>query len=186
MNKAQTIAAILLLGASATVSAGGHHGAGAGPGDGMFMGGNKEMGIPPKLAEKLNLSEQQQQDLLALTGLYGPRFKEIAERGKADRQTLAAMAPDDPSYGDYAGRVSQEAGLAAAESVTLMTELQSNVYALLDEAQQVEYMAMRVEMREKMQARREAMREGDGRPRFKHGDCPCKTEGGDANASDGG
>ncbi len=189
MNKAQTFTAILLLAMSATALAGGHRGAGVGPGDGMFMGGGDgSMGIPPKLAERLNLSEQQQQDMLALTGLYGPRLKEIADRGKADRQTLAAMAPDDPSYGDYAGRVSQEAGLAAAESVTLMTELQSNIYALLDEEQQAEYMAMRVEMRERMEARRDAMREG-GMP-HKHGDCTHHAEmhsdDTDADASGGG
>jgi hypothetical protein len=190
MNKGQTFTATLLLVVSATVLAGGHHGAG----DGMFMGGGEGMGVPPRLAEKLNLSEQQQQDLLALMALYGPRFKQIAERGKADRELLAALAPDDSAYGEYSARVSQEAGLAAAESVTLLTELQSNIYALLNEEQQANYMDMRAGLRERMQTWREGSREGGMRPhhkhehdKYEHGNCPHHAEkhAGDENNAEG-
>ena len=93
--------------------------------------------------------------------LYGPRFKQIAERGKADRQTLMALAPNDPAYNELSARVSQEAGLAAAEVVTLMTELQSNLFALLSEEQQAKFMQLRAENRQRMEEKREQWRDGE-------------------------
>ncbi|MGI9289948.1 MAG: Spy/CpxP family protein refolding chaperone [Gammaproteobacteria bacterium] len=149
--------------------AGGHTG-------GSAMQSGEGMGIPPKLAEELDLSQQQQQDLLALTQLYAPRIKEVAERGKADRERLALMAPDDSGYSVLSAEVSQEAGLAAAEVVTLMTELQANLYALLSEDQQAKYLALREEQRAKMEAKREAWENGE-RPEHKHGEqCPHHAE----------
>jgi hypothetical protein len=151
------VALVAALFWSASTLAGGHHGGG-------MMQGADGMGIPPRLVEKLNLSEQQKQDFLTLTGLYGPRFKEIAKRGQADRETLAALAPDAPDYGELSARVSQEAGLAAAEVVILMTELQTNVYALLNEEQQAEYLSMRAALRQRMEDKRASWEAGERPP----------------------
>jgi hypothetical protein len=177
------MAALLLSG---SVLAGGHTGGG-----GMQMHGGEGMGIPPRLAEKLDLTNQQQQDLVALMGLYGPRIKAIAERGKADREALVAVAPDDAAYGELSARVSQEAGLAAAEVVILLTELQTNLYALLNTDQQAKYLAMRTDMQQRMQERRESWQQGDrpghhGKHSGKHGDgeqCPHHAEKHGAEAS---
>jgi Spy/CpxP family protein refolding chaperone len=121
----------------------------------MGMGMHKEMGMMPRMGEKLGLSEAQKQDMAALMEMYGPRFKELAARGKADREALMAMAPDDAGYGELTAAVSQEAGLAAAEAVTLMSELQGTVYALLTPEQQVKYLELRAAQKEKMREHRE-------------------------------
>jgi Spy/CpxP family protein refolding chaperone len=158
------VAGLLLSGA---VFAGGHKGPGSSMGSGMGSGmgagmhGAEGMGMPAKLAEKLDLSEQQKQDFLTLMELYAPRFKEIAARGKAEREALITTAPDAATYAELAARVSQEAGLAAAEVVTLMAELQSNVYALLNSKQQAKYLALRDEQQQRMQDRRERWQNGE-------------------------
>jgi hypothetical protein len=162
------VAGLLLSGA---VFAGGHKGPGSSMGSGMGSGmgagmgagmhGAEGMGMPTKLAEKLDLSEQQKQDFLTLMELYAPRFKEIAARGKAEREALITTAPDAATYAELAARVSQEAGLAAAEVVTLMAELQSNVYALLNSKQQAKYLALRDEQQQRMQDRRERWQNGE-------------------------
>jgi protein CpxP len=156
---------VLLLSGTAfagahTSSPGGGHGSGHGPGG---MG----MSMMPKMAEKLGLSEAQKQDMAALVEMYQPRFKAIAARGKADREALLAMAPDDPAYGELTASVSQEAGLAAAEVVTLMSELQGNVYALLSTEQQAKYLELRASQKAKMQEHRDRRKEcmsKDGAP----------------------
>jgi hypothetical protein len=66
-----------------------------------------------------------------------------------------AMAPDDAGYDKLTAAVSQEAGLAAAEAVTLLSELQGTVYALLTPEQQVKYLELRAAQKEKMQEYRE-------------------------------
>ena len=121
----------------------------------MGMGMNKGMGMLPRMGEKLDLSEAQKQDMAALMEMYGPRFKALAARGKADREALMAMAPDDPGYGALTVAVSKEAGLAAAEAVTLMSELQGTVYALLTPEQQAKYIELRAAQKDKMKSHRE-------------------------------
>jgi Spy/CpxP family protein refolding chaperone len=141
-----------------SVYAGGHRGGGAGPGAGKAPGSMQHMG---KLAEKLDLSEAQKKDFAALLEMYRPRFEALAKRGKADRETLLAMAPDDAAYGSLTSKVSDEAGKAAAESVVLMAELQGLVYALLTAEQQQSYLEVRAEQRTRMQELHE-QRQQDG------------------------
>ena len=153
----------------------------------MGMGMHKEMGMLPRMGEKLGLSEAQKQDMAALMEMYGPRFKELAARGKADREALMAMAPDDPGYGELTAAVSKEAGLAAAEAVTLLGELQGNVYALLTPEQQTKYLELRAAQKEKMREHRERRKEcmsKDGDPAAcmhkgakGKGKCPHKAKG---------
>jgi len=112
---------------------------------------------------QLDLSEQQKQDMAALMQVYGPRFKEIAERGKAARQALLQMAPDADDYDAQVAAVSKEAGNSAAEVVTLLGELQTNAYALLTPEQQAEFQALKVKLRDKRdewQAKRAEARKG--------------------------
>ncbi|MCP4090465.1 MAG: hypothetical protein GY746_11860 [Gammaproteobacteria bacterium] len=121
---------------------------------GGYASGGMHMGMLPRMGEKLGLSEAQKQDMAALMEMYGPRFKELASRGKADREALMAMAPDDSAYGELTAVVSNEAGLAASEAVTLMSELQGNVYALLKPEQQAKYLELRTAQKDKMQSYR--------------------------------
>jgi protein CpxP len=154
---------VLLLLLSGSAFAGAHT---SSPGGGHGPGG-MGMSMMPKMAEKLGLSEAQKQDMAALVEMYQPRFKAIAARGKADREALLAMAPDDPAYGELTASVSQEAGLAAAEVVTLMSELQGNVYALLSPEQQAKYLELRASQKAKMQEHRDRRKEcmnKDGAP----------------------
>jgi hypothetical protein len=151
-------------------------------------GGHKAGGMPgemrhmERLGQKLDLSGSQQQDFAALMGLYQPRFMELAKRGEADRKVLLTLAPNDASYNEMVARVSQEAGLAAAEAVVLLGELQGTVYALLTSDQQAKYLQLRNEQQQRMQNMRD--KSAGGRPMMHHkghhGDpeqCDGKHEG---------
>jgi len=145
----------------------GHHGMSKG------MGMDGGMGMLPRMGEKLGLSEAQKTDLAALLEMYRPRFKQIATRGKEDRAALLAMAPDDSEYAELSARVSQEAGLAAAEVVTLLAELQGTVYALLTSEQQATYLELRASQKERMQNRRDRYKQGNHhKPGQHHGPPP--------------
>ncbi len=150
----------------------GHHGMSKGMGMGMDGG----MGMLSRMGEKLGLSETQKTDLAALLELYRPRFKQIAARGKQDRAALLTMAPDDSDYAELSARVSQEAGLAAAEVVTLLAELQGTVYALLTPEQQAEYLELRASREQRMQDRRERYQQGNHhKPGKHHGSPPASS-----------
>jgi len=136
----------------------GHHGGQGGP-----------MAMFERMGDELALTETQKQDLASLMQIYAPRMKELAQRGEDSRKAIMGMAPDDPYYNVEADKLSQQAGASAAEMVTLLTELQTNAYALLTAEQQAKYMALRTEQMQRMeqrkaemQARREAGEPGYG------------------------
>ncbi len=101
---------------------------------------------------ELQLNETQKQEMASLMGIYGPRFKEMRERGAADRRALLLAAPDAPDYRDLTERVSVETARAAAEAVVLLAELQANAYALLDPEQQATYRRLKEQAEERRQA----------------------------------
>lgn len=146
---------------------------------------DKSGGRPDFLAE-FALSDNQQQDMAALLQLYQPRLAEIRKRGEARRQELIATAPDDPSYTLLSDDVAAEAGSSAREVVVLLTELQTNVYNLLNSDQQAQYNGMRDSMLARLDAyaqEREAARQAgeDGNP-FGFGDKDGTRERGEPHA----
>jgi len=145
----------------------GHHGGHDGP-----------MGMLGGMGDELALTETQKQDLAALMQIYGPRMKELASSGADSRRAIMGMAPDDPSYNIEAEKLSQQAGAAAAEMVTLLTELQTNAYALLTPEQQAKYLALRAEQMQRMEQRKAEMqaRRAAGEPGYWRGHGPGKHE----------
>lgn len=109
--------------------------------------------------ERLDLSEQQKQEMGTLLELYRPRIQQLVERGQADRESLMAMAPDDPAYDIRVAEVSQDVSSAAAEMVVLLAELQENAYALLTPEQQATFRELQAQMQEKRSQMREKLRE---------------------------
>lgn len=112
---------------------------------------------------KLGLDDAQKQEMASLFGIYQPRFRELAERGKPNREALLLAAPDSPEYDTLVGKVSQGAAATAGEVVVLLAELQENAYALLTPEQQEKYRQLKVEARdraeEKLAAKRAARKE---------------------------
>ena len=108
--------------------------------------------------EKLALSPSQKQDMASLMTIYQPRFKELHERGRDDREALLNAAPDADGYSALAYKVSVDAGQTASEVVVLLAELQANAYALLTEEQQAEYRALKVKAMERREQLREKVR----------------------------
>lgn len=156
---------------ASSAMAGGHLGGGSPDGAG-------EMRLMEKMGADLNLTENQKKDFAALLELYRPRFEEIARRGSADRKKLLEAAPDAPDYTVLAEQVSAEAGRAAAETVTLLAELQGLVYALLSADQRERYLQLRAERRAKMQEYRDKKAAGDYEHDMHHKCGHCNHEEG--------
>jgi Spy/CpxP family protein refolding chaperone len=138
------------------------HGDKAGPHHGNHhgsKGGMDGMQMFERMGEEMALSDDQKQQLAALSEMYRPRFEELMQRGTESRQALLTMAPDDPAYNTTASEMSQLASLTAAEMVTLIAELQANAYALLTTEQQAEYLQLRAQQRAKMEAKKAEMEE---------------------------
>lgn len=109
-----------------------------------------------------DLSDTQQQDIGALLQLYQPRLVEIRARGEARRRELLATAPDDPSYSVLSDDVAAEAASSAREVVVLLTDLQTNVFNLLNSVQQARYNELRDTMLARLESyaqQREAARQ---------------------------
>ena len=124
----------------------------------------------------LQLSDAQQQEMGALMGIYGPRFKELRERGEADRRALLMAVPDAANYRELSERVSEEAASAAQEAVILLAELQANAYALLSVEQQAEYRRLKAQAEERRQAYMNKASSGKGYSRKARHGC-AGTEG---------
>jgi hypothetical protein len=131
-----------------------HHGVASGDG-----AGPDGMQFFDRMGEKLSLSDDQKQQLLALLEMYRPRIQELLERGDVAGRDLMAMAPDDPKYGARSAELSQLASLSAAEMVILMSELQANAYALLSTEQKARYMELRAEQQARMEQKKAEMEE---------------------------
>jgi len=115
------------------------------------------MAMFENMGDELALTDAQKQEMAALLQIYGPRMKELAERGADSRRAFMGMAPDDPGYNIEADKLGQQAGASATELVALLTELQTNAYALLTPEQQAKYMALRTEQMQRMEQRKAEM-----------------------------
>ncbi|MDP6436740.1 MAG: Spy/CpxP family protein refolding chaperone [Gammaproteobacteria bacterium] len=140
-----------------------------------FGGPRGGMDMMPGFGKEIDLSDEQKEEMAALMGIYGPRLKELRERGDAKRKELMALAPDDPAYDDLTEDVSEDVGKAAAELVVLLAEMQANAYGILTDEQQAKYLELRASSKERMQERRDAWRERreqyrGKRGKHKHGD----------------
>ena len=132
-------------------------------------GGPGGMGMMPGMGKDFGLTEDQKQEMAALMGIYGPRLKELRERGDAKRKELMALAPDDPAYDDLTEEVSKDVGKAAAELVVLLAEMQANAYGILTDEQQAKYLELRASSKERMQEMRGKWGERRKHHRGKHG-----------------
>ena len=92
--------------------------------------------------------------------MYRPRFQALRQQNQGSFSELMTLAPNDPAYNELAAELSQQASATAGELITLLTELQSNAYALLNADQQEAFLKLRAERREAMQA----PPSGDARP----------------------
>jgi len=137
-----------------------HGGEGCPHGKGSAGGHHGGMGMFEHMGQKLELSESQKQEMAALMQMYGPRFKELMQKGAASREAIMNIPPDDSGYAVHAAELSKQAGESAAEAVTLLTEMQSNFYALLDYEQKARYLELRKQHQAKMEARRAAKESG--------------------------
>ena len=88
----------------------------------------------PGMGKDFGLTEDQKQEMAALMGIYGPRLKELRERGDAKRKELMALAPDDPAYDDLTEDLQSSADRIAGRALPhpeLLTDVATNLAEML-------------------------------------------------------
>jgi Spy/CpxP family protein refolding chaperone len=145
----------------------------------IYHGKHEQNVAKPDFLAEFDLADAQKQDIAALMQLYQPRLQEISNRGEARRRELLATAPDDPSYSVLSDDVAAEAASSAREVVVLLTELQTNVYNLLNSDQRARYNEQRDTMLARLESyaqQREATRQsGESGQPFGFGDMQGGT-----------
>lgn len=106
----------------------------------------------------LELTEKQKQEFATLLQLYQPRVTELRKRGEAARQQLLSTIPGAIEYSALVDEVAAEASRTAGELVVLLSELQSNAYALLTPAQQSQWQELKLDLRPALLEKRMSQR----------------------------
>lgn len=88
-----------------------------------------------RMADELNLSEEQRSSLEAVIGEFQPSWDELRKRVSAGRMKMMTLNPNDPEYASVTEELSREAAALAGEMVTLTSNFQARTYDLLNEEQ---------------------------------------------------
>ena len=102
------------------------------PGGGF--GGPEEM--IGRMAEHLDLDEQQRQQVENVMQAAKPEFESLRERANANRQAVRALDVNDPDYGSMLQNLSAESGEIAADLTLLTGRVRADVHGILTVEQQ--------------------------------------------------
>ena len=111
-----------------------HNGGFKGPRGFRRPGGMDGRGLL-RMADELNLSEEQRTSLQAVIGEFQPSWDGLRKRASAGRMKMMALNPNDPEYTSVTEELSREAAALAGEMVTLTSNFQARTYDLLNEEQ---------------------------------------------------
>jgi Spy/CpxP family protein refolding chaperone len=112
------------------------------------------------MADRLELTPEQQDSLRALLAEYQPRWRSLRERAGESRRSMMALSPDDADYAAVTLTVSQQAAELAAETVMLASDFQAQTYALLTEEQHQRLQELRSQRRDHFKSWRGEPKDG--------------------------
>jgi Spy/CpxP family protein refolding chaperone len=141
-------AALLLGGAQAIAR---DHGPGG-------HGGDPGMRYMQHVLDELDLTPEQQATVKDIFESARPRLRALHQQMRDVRESLIDTNPDDPDYSTIVNQASQKSGELASDLVREMSQVRTQVHAVLTDEQKARLPEIRAEMQAKMQARRERMR----------------------------
>jgi len=106
-----------------------------------------------QLAEELGISDEQRQTIRGLMDSARPNLEATAKQMHENLEMLRVTNPDHPQYAVIVARVSQSTGELAARSVTDLSQLRAQIWAVLTDAQRIRLAELEAEFRERLRAR---------------------------------
>jgi len=121
-------------------------------------GGDPGMRYMQHVLDELDLTPEQQATVKDIFASARPRLHALHEQMRDVRESLIDTNPDDPDYSTIVNQASQKSGELASDLVREMSQVRTEVHAVLTDEQKAKLPEIRAEMKAKMQARHEQMR----------------------------
>jgi Spy/CpxP family protein refolding chaperone len=94
---------------------------------------------------KLGLTAEQQASIKAIMTAAKPAMKSQHEQMRANHLKLEQTQPTDPNYASVVAEVAQANATLASQRTTQMSEIRSQIYAVLTPAQQTQLQALQAQ-----------------------------------------
>lgn len=120
-----------------------------------------------RLLSKLDLSEQQQEAVKMINEQAKADFEANKDQTMHPRKVhseIMGLDPDASDYSDKVATIGEQASDSAEQMVLKFADIQTKIYAVLDETQKEKFKALSIEMAIKRDLRK---KEGEERPRGK-------------------
>lgn len=106
-----------------------------------------------QLAEELGITDEQRQTIRGLMDSARPNLEATGKQVYENLEMLRVTNPDHPQYTVIVARVSQSMGELTARSVTDLSQLRAQIWAVLTDAQRNRLAELEAEYRERMRER---------------------------------
>lgn len=121
-----------------------------------------------RLADKLDLTQEQRDTIKGYFEAARPGMKSLREEARANAELLHNTKPDDPNYSNVVAQASQKAGALASRMVTDGSQLRAQIWQVLTPQQRTKMDELVTEFkthaRERWQNRKPPMPAKEGEP----------------------
>jgi len=100
---------------------------------------------PGRMYSKLGLSPEQQASIKAIMTAAKPTMKSMHQQMRANHLKLEQTQPTDPNYASVVAEVAQADATLASQRTTQMSEIRSQIYAVLTPAQQTQLQTLQAQ-----------------------------------------
>ena len=112
-----------------------------------------------RMLRRLDLTVEQREQVRGIMEQSRPQLQSIGESLRSNRDRLTAVTPDDADYAGVVAEVSQSNASLAERQTLLAARVRSDVWAVLTDDQKARAAELRLEMRDRMQRKVDAMQE---------------------------
>ena len=104
-----------------------------------------------KLMRKLDLSDQQREQVRDIMKKSRPQFQTLRTQMRDNQRRLMDINPDDPNYAAVVAQVSQANGQVMTQMIQARSQLRADMYKVLSPEQKQKLQAMQQKWQERMQ-----------------------------------
>lgn len=120
----------LMAGFAFSASADHHRGPGHG-GPGMHGMGGDPVRLVERMADRLDLDENQRAEVSNVLEATKPEFEALKARGRANREAMRELDPADPDYSAGLSNLAVESGQIVTDGALLFGRVRAEVYSIL-------------------------------------------------------
>ncbi|HSN72824.1 MAG TPA: Spy/CpxP family protein refolding chaperone [Steroidobacteraceae bacterium] len=125
---------------------------------GARHGGDPGIRYMHHVLEQLDLTPEQEQTVEQIFASARPRLSALHEEMRDIRHSLIDINPDDPDYATVVNQASQKSGELASELVREMSQVRTEIHAVLTDEQKAKLPEIRAQMKARFEERRDQIR----------------------------